>query len=709
MDELRSNLKQLKKYEVHNIFDSKDFNKLVSGIRLADCMKAEVSYVTENVETEDLVIDAGIELSISDSLTCSYCSTSFENKTEQRNHYKLDWHRHNLKLSLKGLKGLKEEDFDKLNDDDVSSISGSESETSSEDEEAKVALAADIELTKTIRHPKVFFVNEENKILSLYRCILHGKENPPNTNEELFKLAQNCQNKSKWAIIMLGGGHFAAAIFEGKNVMHHKTFHSYTVRAKQGGSQGARDSKSGTSHPRSAGASLRRYNEQSFQQHINDLLEVWKEPLSKCDFIFLRAVSHNRTLIFTGKNSLLQKNNPRIRSIPFPTRRATFKEVQRVHDLLSSLEVYGSAEEFMEKFPTSPNKKQERESPPKESSPEAKPKKKIERDKSRASPCRPLPEVVEKLAESSEEGSLIAEDDELIMMTSVLDVSRDLLEYDDDVPEEEKQRGRRQKRRPKKKKKKEKENCEEKEQEENAESLSDKGSEWKALLFSSRHDTKMMSQIINDMKNIEEEEKILIIHSAIDVRGNNLLHEASNLGLVDRVRFLLESGLDPSVSNREGRVPFRVAKDTETRKIFRRFQAEFPNKYDYSKAEVPGPLTDEIEKMENEVQAQKKNAKRNAKKEKLVEKKKLEAEKRKEDEERRKEQEEKDRFLKLSEREKCALAAERRLMAAGGQVVVRCFVCASDMSGKVPFCYQAFKFCSMECLKAHRFQSKPSS
>lgn len=49
--------------------------------------------------------------------------------------------------------------------------------------------------------------------------------------------------------------------------MHHKTFHSYTVRAKQGGGQSSKDNKSGGgSHPKSAGASLRRYNEAAFAE-----------------------------------------------------------------------------------------------------------------------------------------------------------------------------------------------------------------------------------------------------------------------------------------------------------------------------------------------------------------------------------------------------------------------------------------------------------
>lgn len=39
-------------------------------------------------------------------------------------------------------------------------------------------------------------------------------------------------------------------------LVHHKTMHRYTVRAKQGGAQSANDSKNGMAH--SAGAALRR-------------------------------------------------------------------------------------------------------------------------------------------------------------------------------------------------------------------------------------------------------------------------------------------------------------------------------------------------------------------------------------------------------------------------------------------------------------------
>ena len=68
---------------------------------------------------------------------------------------------------------------------------------------------------------------------------------------------------------MLGGGHFAGAVFIGNKPILHKTFHCYTVRAGQGSSQSTRDGQSGGSHPKSAGASLRRYNEMSLVQVRN--------------------------------------------------------------------------------------------------------------------------------------------------------------------------------------------------------------------------------------------------------------------------------------------------------------------------------------------------------------------------------------------------------------------------------------------------------
>ena len=101
------------------------------------------------------------------------------------------------------------------------------------------------------------------------------------------------------------------AIFDGKDAILHKTFHCYTVRAKQGGSQNSADNRSGSSHPKSAGASLRRYNEASLAQHVAEILNTWKAEIEKCTLIFYRAVSGNKKLLFAknGKDpAILNKD-----------------------------------------------------------------------------------------------------------------------------------------------------------------------------------------------------------------------------------------------------------------------------------------------------------------------------------------------------------------------------------------------------------------
>lgn len=81
-----------------------------------------------------------------------------------------------------------------------------------------------------------------------------------------LKTLQDFHTNNQWTVLMLGGGHFAGAIFKGNEPILHKTFHCYTVRAGQGGSQNTKDNQVSGSHPKSAGASLRRYNEVSLVQ-----------------------------------------------------------------------------------------------------------------------------------------------------------------------------------------------------------------------------------------------------------------------------------------------------------------------------------------------------------------------------------------------------------------------------------------------------------
>ena len=103
---------------------------------------------------------------------------------------------------------------------------------------------------------------------------------------------------------------------------------------------------------RSAGASLRRYNEAALVEDIQTLFASWADSVNSCHRIFLRAPSYNKKVFFGGKNPLLDLKDERIVTIPFATRRPTFKEIRRVHELLASVECYGECNQSIQQTET---------------------------------------------------------------------------------------------------------------------------------------------------------------------------------------------------------------------------------------------------------------------------------------------------------------------------------------------------------------------
>ncbi|XP_067837297.1 tRNA endonuclease ANKZF1 isoform X4 [Heptranchias perlo] len=275
-----------------------------------------------------------------------------ESRARQTEHYKLDWHRFNLRQRLLGAQPITVENFENIAGE-VSSISGSDSEETDSDTEPERLHCRSIQ---NILHPedeeppteekprgrlshRVLFQTSEGEYLAVYRCVLQGKQDPV-SEERLLSSLLHLGPQTIWVILMAGGGHFAGAVFRGSEAVLHKTFHRYTVRAKCGVAQGARDGQNRSRAPKSAGASLRRYNEAALVKEVQDLLESWSESLQLASAIFLRAPSYNKSIFFSGKPPSLNQSDERLRTIPFPTRRATFKEVKRVHGTLSTMEIY---------------------------------------------------------------------------------------------------------------------------------------------------------------------------------------------------------------------------------------------------------------------------------------------------------------------------------------------------------------------------------
>eukprot|EP00092_Neocalanus_flemingeri_P017170 GFUD01018567.1.p1 GENE.GFUD01018567.1~~GFUD01018567.1.p1 ORF type:complete len:683 (+),score=220.78 GFUD01018567.1:36-2084(+) len=621
--------------------------------------------------------------------SCSYCQVQFENVDDQRLHYKLDWHRYNLKQSLAGKNAISEDQFDKiledLEKDEDNEISGSDDDSDDEEDKSLNYVLS--------RDPKVFINSNDDKIISIYKCLLFDpklKEFP--SEPELLKIIQNSPRRLTWAIMMLGGGHFAGAIFRGKEVLVHKTFHAYTVRAKQGGSQGAADNKSGGSHPKSAGASLRRYNEMSLMQHIQGITELWEEHFKACQLIFYRATSSNKNALFSGKTPVLTRNDERLRTIPFPTKRATFNEVKRVHEVLGKIEILGKVEDIENIFESTEKKV--------EKSPL---RKKIHRSKSREDPVRDLPKIVQDLAKEGLEkddncDSLALELQEVTLST------QHLQEFENTAI---KKKGKRSKNNKSGTIQKDLDELDLNSSGDEEESV---GSELvklqNELLTAVRSgNNKMLEDLVSSCKNWEDSLKLedLLNHQFGDSK-TTCLHLAAKHGHRSIVWTLLLHGSDPSVRDKLKKVPFMFAAEKETRNVFRKFMGEFPDKYDYKTAQVPPPLSKEAEDEKATKVNEKKKAQRSAKREK-------EKLQKTEDQKVKNEKEEKDRFLNLSDREKRALAAERRFLnSSDGSVAAiqkqLCFSCAADITGKTPFEYADNKFCSVGCVKKHRLKNQ---
>ncbi|KAL2689421.1 hypothetical protein Neosp_003475 [[Neocosmospora] mangrovei] len=361
------------------------------------------------------------------SQACSLCGLTFTTVIDQRGHLKSDLHHYNLKQKLRGQKPVSEVEFEKLIGDLDESLSGSDSDESDEEEEDKQESTLTTLLKKQARladrredtngdeeeddtagrkgrgkPPLIWFsspVLPEKTYFGMYRAILTGEEQRNQDLVEVLKKKQvdpiSIPKMPKDGSIpeiaykgphiflcMIGGGHFAAMVVSlaprpNKNgttmnreatVLAHKTFHRYTTRRKQGGSQSANDNAKGAAH--SAGSSLRRYNEQALVEDVRNLLQDWKALLDTSELLFIRAtgVTNRRTLFGPYEGQVLKHNDTRLRGFPFSTRRATQNELMRSFIELTRLKVREIDPAEVKKEPepgATPTKTQSKPSKPK--------------------------------------------------------------------------------------------------------------------------------------------------------------------------------------------------------------------------------------------------------------------------------------------------------------------------------------------------------
>ena len=302
---------------------------------------------------------------------------------------------------MKGSEPVNEATFTKLIGDLEESLSGSDSSESEEEEadgvkngdttltallkrQAKIYQPEDVDFTSSKRKhgagnaPLLWMSSgklPENTALGVYKALLTDVEQEEAqahlveiVKRKQLRAVQRKQSGSTQSngdeipaarsphvfLCMIGGGHFAAMIValapenrKGQGgveerhaiVKAHKTFHRYTTRRKQGGSQSANDNAKGNAH--SAGSSIRRYNEAALELDVRNVFNEWRSMIDSADLLFIRATgtTNRRTLYGPYDGQVLYRNDKRIRGFPFSTRRATQAELMRSFTELTKLKV----------------------------------------------------------------------------------------------------------------------------------------------------------------------------------------------------------------------------------------------------------------------------------------------------------------------------------------------------------------------------------
>ncbi|CAI5446309.1 unnamed protein product [Caenorhabditis angaria] len=201
-------------------------------------------------------------------------------------------------------------------------------------------------------------------------------------------------------------------------------------------------------------------------------------------------------------------------------------------------------------------------------------------------------------------------------------------------------------------------------------------------------------QTINEMHR--EQVMDYLRNARFSPNSSTFLHIVAAKELLNMLKFLLnEISCDPTSKDETGRPPYSLSASKQTKNVFIDFRVENPEKYTWTRTHIPEPAKPVILSVEEELrQSEKKKEKKMKQKENA---------KIRKEEEKKEEQEriERERWAKLSEREKRAEACERRL--AGLPPISRCQQCGLVLAADSPsFQYSHFKFCSTQCVALHR-------
>ena len=587
-------------------------------------------------------------MSVSEKLPenlCRTCRYQFQDRSDQVLHYKLDWHLYNVKQKLRNFAPITEEEFDARCEDDLSSLSGSDSEDDDgggvEDLVTSQYLDDSPELSNAVFiGPHIIFKHQNFFYKCLSRLLFSSQSEISDEilTETLSKTTNldsqnNLVYEGRIAVFLYSAQHFAGAVYENEKLLLHKTYHRYTVRAKQGTVQGIRDGKGNA--PKSYGASLRRYNQIALFNDIEKLLMDWSDTLNGCNVIFHRTAVHNRHVFNKVKEKIDDKKN-KIRAIPFTTYRPTLKEAERVYKLLTKVN-----KAFQKDFDDAVAAKKGSEQSENGSS------RSNERSSHQTKPVNPNSIPNSHLKHRPEKVKPVQTSE----VVEQKEVEQQFFENPENVY-------------------------------------------FKILAAIKSQNHELFSSLLSELVNFDERLE----------NENTLLHCCAITKDPKFVKDLLHKGGNPELRNVNNKTPYELASDKEVRDEFRRYMGLFPDKWDYKTAKVPSPLTPEMEEEQARKKAEKKKAQRAAKNQRDKQKKAAKKEAEKKEEEKLIAEAQNLRMRQLTPRERCLLAAEGRLAAERGRGCVsgKCSNCETGLDGLVPFERLEFKYCSVTCVREHK-------
>lgn len=398
--------------------------------------------------------------------------------------------------------------------------------------------------------------------------------------------------------------------------------------------------------------------------------------------------------------AVFDKNDTRLRNIPFMTFRPTFNEVKRTHTMLSRVELHTSGYlEYLRSFDSKKNVETTGTTTSKtKKSPQQKP-----------AQLKPVTKPISQVSDNESEEENSDDDEE----NDEFDTRPQLIS---NPPE----------------------NTDEPKKEDFIQSLTGNNLKLFNEIYTAcvTNNPTRLKQLFDDRihsntNKISTEETSLMVESLLNKRLNKqngfcILHLTSQLGHYECVQQLLQNGANPTLNDmtRQKRLPYFLASNKQTRDQFRRFMNDYPNRWDYSKAAITCPLSEE--KLNEKLQKE-----REKKKEKRKIRKKRESEQKQREKKFEDEQLERKMFLSLTDQQKRLLIVDRNFLnmvplnhkpdaeadAATNaetspkkniKIISRCWYCGEDMSTHVPFEYFDYKFCSTKCLRLHRTSNTPT-